>query len=99
MTNVQMPSSREPVDNDDVPVTDEVVILLEANRYRKSALIQNLGGAPMRVTTDGSDPTPTHGKHLGGMSDLSLSEPCSSLQIKAVREGAVDTTANASEVS
>lgn len=87
------------VDNDDLVVDDTPggVVLLDANPKRKSALIVNVGAVTMRVTTDGSDPTATHGKPVSG--SLALSGPyCPAGEIKAF---CVDpgTTANASEVS
>lgn len=86
-------------DNDDVTVDDQVTTLLEANSNRKSALIINVGDEPMRVTTDGTDPTPTHGKPVGGGSTLTLTGPyCPDGPVLAIREGAANTTANASEV-
>jgi hypothetical protein len=94
------PTPGEAVDNEDEPVSDEVVVLLEANSNRTSALIFNTGDGDMRVTTDGSDPTPTRGKPVGKGSCLSMSGPrCSAAAVKAIRSGDVDTTANASEVN
>lgn len=88
------------VDNDDVSVSDEVVILLEANPSRRSALITNVGDEDMRVTTDGSDPSATHGKLIPAGSSLSMSSPyCPTDEVKAIRATAADTSANASEVS
>lgn len=98
---VDMPSGGESTDNDDVLVDDTAggVTLLQANPNRKSALITNVGADPMRVTTDGSDPTATHGKRLIGGASLTLAPPyCPTREVKAIREGANDTTANASEV-
>lgn len=98
---VDIPSSGEATDNDDVVVDDTAggVILLEANRARKSALIINTGDAPMRVTTDGSAPTSTHGKLLVAGATLTLSSPyCPYVEVKGIRAGSSDTTANASEV-
>jgi hypothetical protein len=92
--------SGEAIDNDDVTVSDEVAVLLEANPNRKSALIINTGPEDMRVTTDGSDPTPTHGKPIGAGESLILTMPfCPAGPVKAVRQGATDTAANASEVN
>ena len=99
---VDVPSSGEAKDNDDVVVdgTAGGVVLLQANKYRKSALIQNTGVEPMRVTTDGSAPTATHGKQVPAGSSLSLMSPyCPTSEVKAIREGATNTSANASEVS
>jgi hypothetical protein len=62
-------------------------------------LIINTGEEPMRVTTDGSAPTASHGKKVVAGGALSLSSPyCPTKEVKAIREGAVSTTANASEV-
>jgi hypothetical protein len=97
---VNVPSDAVATDNDDVPVGAAVATLLDANPHRKSALIVNTGVNPMRVTTDGSDPTPTHGKPVPAGGLLSLSSPhCPTEEVKATRQGAADTTANASEVS
>lgn len=88
-------------DNDDVTVdnTEGGVVLLEANPHRKSALIINTGEEPMRVTTDGSAPTPTHGKLVAAGGSLSLAgSHCPTKEVKAIRQGSVNTTANASEV-
>lgn len=98
---VHVPSTGEATDNDDVVVDATVggVVLLAANPGRKSALIINVGSESMRVTTDGSDPTPTHGKLVIGGASLMLSSPyCPTKEVKAIRQGATDTTANASEV-
>lgn len=97
----ESPSTGEAHDYDDVVVddTDGGVVLLPENKYRKSALITNVGEYPMRVTTDGSDPTPTHGKLVDTGSSLVLSSPyCTTKEIKAIREGSSNTSANASEV-
>lgn len=99
MSVVETPSTGEAHDNDDVTVSNAVEELLAANEYRKSALIVNTGEATMRITTDGSDPTPTHGKPIPAQGALSLSSPfCPTAAVKAIREGGTDTTANASEV-
>lgn len=98
---VQVPSDATATDNDDVPVDDTPggVILLAANPYRTSALIVNVGDEPMRVTTDGSEPTPTHGKPVGAGGVLSLASPdCPTGVVLAAPVGA-DTVANASEVN
>lgn len=87
-------------DNDDVVVGDSIETLLEANPNRTSALVINNGEATMRVTTDGSDPTPTHGKPLPKGGVLVLASPrCPTNEVKAIREGDTDTSANASEVA
>lgn len=98
---VEVQSTGEAKDNDDVVVdaTAGGVVLLQANPARKSALIINTGANPMRVTTDGTDPTATHGKQIPGGASLSLSSPyCPTKVVKAIRQDAADTTANASEV-
>lgn len=98
---VNVPSSAKATDNDDVVVDATIggVVLLPANPARRSALIINVGVEDMRITTDGSDPTPTHGKQIQGGASLSLSSPyCPSGEIKAIRQSAVNTSANASEV-
>lgn len=99
---VEVPSTGESKDNDDVVVdaTAGGVTLLPANPGRKSALIINTGAETMRVTTDGSAPTPTHGKQLLAGATLTMGHPyCPTAEVKAIREGATNTSANASEVS
>ena len=95
------PDAGVAVDNDDVAVTDEAggTVLLEANSNRVSALIINTGNGSMRVTTDGSAPSATHGKPLGPGGVLSLSSPY--CPVDAVKAFSADpgTTANASEVN
>jgi hypothetical protein len=99
---VEVPSTGESKDNDDVVVdaTAGGVTLLPANPGRKSALIINTGEETMRVTTDGSAPTATHGKQVVAGATLTMSHPyCPTAAVKAIRQGATSTTANASEVS
>lgn len=89
-------------DSDDIAVDNTAggVTILAANANRKSAMIQNVGSANMRVTTDDSAPTATHGKQVGPGDSLVLSQPnCPTAAVKAIREGASDTTASVSEVS
>lgn len=98
---VDVPSTGEATDNDDVTVDDTEggVVLLEANKHRKSALIINTGDEPMRVTTDGTAPSATHGKLVGPGAALGLSSPyCPTEEVKAFSADP-GTTANASEVS
>jgi len=96
---VDIPSSGDATDNDDVTVGSVVVTLLEANPGRKSALIINTGPEAMRVTTDGSDPSPTHGKLVSAGGALTLSSPYyPTKEVLAIRQADADTTANASEV-
>lgn len=84
-------------DNDDVTVDDEVTTLLEANPDRKSALIVVVGSGTLRVTTDGTDPTPMHGKPT---SQLAMSGPfCPTGPVLAVSQDGSDVVVNASEVS
>lgn len=95
-------SSVDSVDNDDVTVddTDGGITLLEENLYRKSGFIQNTGSASMRVTTDGSAPTDTHGKLVLSGGSLTMSSPfCPGNSVKAKCSEGESTTANASEVS
>lgn len=95
-------SEGEATDHDDVIVDDTPggVILLEANPSRKSALILNTGANAMRVTTDGSDPSPSHGKLILSSSGLSLNSPhCPTKVVKACSVNSTPTAANASEVS
>ena len=101
LSDVVSPPSGVSIDNDDITVDDTEggVVLLEANSERKSALIINIGAEPMRVTTDGSVPTATHGKLVIGGASLTLSSPCSVKEIKAIRQGDNNTTVNASEVN
>lgn len=89
------------IDYDDILVDGTVggVTLLEANPNRKSALIINIGSQPMRVTTDGSAPTATHGKPIGAGESLSLTFPfCPIDVVQAIRQGGTNTSVNASEV-
>lgn len=98
---VESPSTGAAKDNDDVVVDDSIggVLLLPANPHRKSALITNVGDNSMRVTTDGSDPTPTRGKRVVSGGSLTLSSPyCPTAEVKAIREGSANTSANASEI-
>jgi hypothetical protein len=54
----------------------------------------------MRVTTDGTDPSPVHGKLILTGSGLSLSSPyCPTAVVKACSVDATATSANASEVN
>lgn len=95
------PFPGEPVDADDEVVSNQVVTLLgkaDPNRLRHSVLIINTGSATMRVTTDGTDPAPNHGKQISAGSSLTLSSPTSQREIKAIRQDGVDTTANVSVV-
>lgn len=88
---VNIPSTGEANDNDDIVVDDTAggVLLLPANPNRMSALIINVGAEPMRVTTDGTAPTPTHGKLIPAGAALNLSSPgCPGGEVKAVRQGA-----------
>lgn len=97
---VELYSDGESKDNDDVVVSDEVVELLPLNKYRKSALIVNVSGGTLRVTTDGSDPSSNHGKPIRPGASLGLSSPnCPSEPIKGIRQDAEDVVVNASEVS
>jgi hypothetical protein len=94
-----VPSTGEAHDNDDVVVDDTAggVVLLPDNPARKAALIANVGSANMRVTTDGSDPTATHGKPVVSGASLMLSGAhCPTRPVKGF--SADGTTANASEV-
>lgn len=102
MSNIVSVPVGKATDNDDVVVDDTEggVILLSENLARKSALISNVGAYGMRVTTDGSIPTPTHGKVLISGATLSMSSPyCPTSEIKACPQGADFTSANASEVA
>lgn len=97
----EFPSTGEAKDNDDVVVDGTVggVVLLAANKYRKSALIINTGATAMRVTTDGTAPTATRGKLIESGTALALSSPyCPTTEVKAIRQGTSSTSANASEV-
>lgn len=99
---VDVPSGGEAMDGDDVVVDDTVggVILLPSNPNRKSALVVNLGLGNIRVTTDGSEPTPTHGKPVLSGGVLSLSSPyCPTKEVRACRQETTDTTVNVSEVN
>lgn len=100
---VQTPSTAQAIDNDDVAVPDDAggVLLLEENKWRVSALITNTGSNPMRVTTDGSAPTATHGKQVVPGASLVLASPnCPTGAVRGIAQGAgADTVANASEVT
>ena len=99
---VEVGSTGESVDYDDVTVdgTSGGITILAANPGRKSALIINTGEYSMRVTTDGSAPTATHGKLVASGAALSLASPfCPTLAVKGIRSTANSTTANASEIS
>lgn len=88
-------------DNDDVAVdsTTGVVLLLEANQFRKSALISNHSDGTLRVTTDGSDPAENHGKRVVGGAALALSGPdCPTGPVKAFSQDGAAIIVNASEV-
>ena len=98
---VNVTSVGDAVDNDDITVDNTTggVTLLEANPNRKSALIINTGAEPMRVTTDDSAPTSTHGKLIVAGASLSLTSPdCPVKKVLAIRGSSSNTTANASEV-
>lgn len=89
-----------PVDYDDVTVSDEVIPLLEENTKRSSGLVINLGPGTIRVTTDGSDPTPTHGKPVSAGNFLQLASPrCPQTEVKAIRQDDEDAVVNVSEVN
>lgn len=84
-------------DNDDVTVGADVEELLPENPNRKSALIIVVGEGTIRVTTDGTDPTPTHGKPV---TMLSLTSPfCPTGPVLAVSQDGTSVVVNASEVN
>lgn len=86
--------------SDDVTVdgTAGGVTLLAANTARKSAMVQNVGSANIRVTYDGSAPTATHGIQLTPGATLRLSQPnVSQSAVKAIREGSTSSSASRSE--
>lgn len=98
---VTVPSEGKAHDHDDIVVNNTVggVVLLQPNPGRKSAMIVNTGADTMRVTTDGSAPTATHGKPVVAGGSLLLSgQNCPTDVVKATRQGLNNTTANASEV-
>lgn len=98
---VDVQSTGEAHDYDDIEVTDDVggVVVLEANPERKSALIINVGEGEIRVTTDGSEPNASHGKHIGPGGSLSLSPPyCPTKEVRAFCHNGGSTFVNASEV-
>lgn len=100
--SIEPSSTGEANDNDDILIDDTVggVEILAKNIHRKSAMIINVGEETMRVTTDGSAPTATHGKPVVAGGALVLSSPyCPTESVKAIREGASNTFANASEVT
>lgn len=102
MDNVaDVQSTAEAIDNDDIVIDDTAggITVLSENKHRKSALVINTGEENMRVTTDGSPPTATHGKRLLPGAALELASPyCPINKVLAIREGDTDTSANASEV-
>lgn len=99
---VSVPLDGAAHDHDDV-VVDETAggtLLLAANPSRKSAHVANMGEGNIRVTTDGSAPTPTHGKPVPAGATFTMSSPfCPVKEVKAIREGDTDATVNASEVT
>jgi hypothetical protein len=98
---VDVPSYAKSQDNDDIAVDDTIggVVLLEARQYRKSALIINTGAGAMRITTDGTAPSNSHGKYVAVGGALALSSPnCPTAVIRAIAQDTTDTSANASEV-
>lgn len=81
-----------------VDATAGGISVLGANAARKSAIIQNVGTANMRVTIDNSAPTSTHGLQLVPGQSLQLRMPyIELLAVKAIREGAVNTAASVTE--
>lgn len=75
------------------------VTVLAANANRKSAVIQNVGSANMRVSVGGT-PTATTGIQLAAGQTLSLRRPhCPTGAIKAIRESSTSTTASVLEIS
>lgn len=93
------PSAISDVDDDiTVDGTAGGVLLLAANPLRISAVIQNTGSAIMRVTDDGSAPTPTHGYQIWPGGSYRTSIPgCVVADIRAIRESSTSTTASVSE--
>lgn len=74
------------------------VTLLAANANRKMAIIQNTGTNPMRVSVGGT-PTASNGIQLQGGDSLNISAPyIPTGAIKAIREGASNTTAAVLEI-
>lgn len=98
---VHVPSTAVAQDNTDVAVdaSPDGVELLPANPNRRSALIINTGDNSMRVTTDGSLPSQTHGKLVQPGAALSLSSPDCPTDVVLAKSTTGGTTANASEVS
>jgi len=81
-----------------VDATASGVVLLAANATRKSFTVENTGAANIRVRIDG-DPTTTRGIQLAPGQSYSGSMPfCPQGAIKAIREGAVSSTAAVLEV-
>lgn len=82
-----------------VDATAGGITVLAANANRKSAKIQNTGSANMRVTIDNSAPTISKGTQLQPGQILTISTPfIVTTAIKAIREGAVSTTASVTEI-
>jgi len=84
---------------DDVAVAAVAVSVLAANPARKSAIIQNVGTGPVRVTLDGTAPTATRGLQLQPGQSVSLTQPyVPVLIVRAIREGAVSSSVAVVEV-
>ena len=84
---------------DDVAVAAVAVSVLAANVARKSAVIHNVGTGPVRVTVDGSVPTPTRGIQLQPGQSINLTQPyVPVLIVRAIREGAVSSSVAVVEV-
>lgn len=82
-----------------VDATAGGVTLLAANAARKAAIIQNTGTATMRVSIGGTPATNT-GFQVAAGGVLRIEAPfCPTGAIKAIREGAVSTTAAPFEVA
>lgn len=94
-----IPTFGTPLHYDDRTVSSTAVAILGPNLARKSALIQNVGSANIRVTWDGSTPTATHGHQIASGAVLSLDQPfVPTGLVQAIREGSVDSSVSVSEV-
>lgn len=78
-----------------VSLTNVVQTLLASNAARRYLLIQNNdGGATMRVTLDGNDPTAAQGLRVGPGDSLEIPSFCCTGAVKAVMETVSATVDN-----
>lgn len=83
----------------DLAVAGASVAVLAANALRKSAVVQNVGAANVRVAVGAAAAAAT-GLQLAPGQSLVLSQPyCPTAVINAIREGAVSSTVSVLEVT